>query len=109
MLVYGPTARGALRRLSDQMGAKTLNDLDKPLGWNWERFTVAVLEEALAAGRTVLFDLTHVSEIGDVLNGRSRYADTITGFELRYLREHWDRFQRVVQFYENDQEREPPW
>ena len=91
------------------MGGETLFDLPKPAEAGWQEFTVATLETALSQKRPVLFDLTHVSDIADVLAGTGRYRDSITGLELRYLHAHWDRFRSVVQFYENDEMREPPW
>ena len=91
------------------MGGETLTDLRKPLGVGWEEFTVATLEAALSLGRVVLFDLTYVQDLANVLDGSGRYAGTITGHELRYLRIHWIRFQPIVRFYENDEMRMPPW
>jgi len=91
------------------MDGETLFDLKKPTDVGWEAFTVATLEAALVTRRRVLFDLTHVVDLADVLNRIDQYAASITGYELRYLRAHWTRFQSVVQFYENDKMREPPW
>ncbi len=91
------------------MNGETLTDLRKPPGVRWEDFTVATLEAALSLGRMVLFDLTNVLDLANVVDGTGRYATTITGHELRYLRMHWTRFQSVVQFYENDEMRMPPW
>lgn len=99
----------ALRDFATRMSGETLFDLKKPTDVAWEPFTVATLEAALVTQQPVLFDLTHVLDIEHVLNGTGRYAATITGYELRYLRAHWTRFQSVVQFYENDEMREPPW
>lgn len=91
------------------MSGETLLDLKKTPEASWEEFTVATLEAALASQRVVWFDLTRVLDLADVLNGTGRYAATVTGYELRYLQAHWTRFQSVVQFYENDEPREPPW
>ena len=70
------------------MAGETLSDLRKPPDVEWPEFTVAILEAAFAARRPVLFDLTHVQDIADVLNGSGRYAAAITTHELRYLRVH---------------------
>ncbi len=91
------------------MSGETLSDLHKPPDVKWPEFTVAALEAAFAARRPVLFDLTHVQDIADVLKGSGRYAAAITTHELRYLRLHWARFRAIVQFYENDEMRQPPW
>lgn len=91
------------------MGGETLSDLKKPPDVEWQEFTVATLEAALAVQRPVLFDLTHVLDIADVFDGTGRYAAAITAHELRYLRAHWTRFKSVVQFYENNEMRQPPW
>lgn len=91
------------------MSGETLFDLRKPPDVQWPEFTVATLEAALAARRIVLFDLTYALDIADVLNGTGRYAAAITTHEMRYLRAHWTRFKSIVQFYENDEMRQPPW
>ena len=49
------------------MGGETLSDLRKPPDVEWPEFTVATLEAAFAAGRPVLFDLTYVQDIANVL------------------------------------------
>ncbi len=91
------------------MNGETLTDLRKPTNIRWEEFTVATLEAALSLERVVLFDLTNVLDLAGVLNGTGRYAISTTGYELRYLHAHWTRFQSIVQFYENDEMRMPPW
>jgi len=91
------------------MDGETLSDLKKPPDSTWEEFTVATLEAAFSVQRAILFDLTYVRGIANVLNGNGPYAATITGYELRYLRNHWGRFKPFVQFYENDEMRVPPW
>lgn len=91
------------------MDGETLTDFRKPADVLWPEYTVLVLENALLTRRLVFFDLTHVLDIDNVLQGRGRYAASITGHELRYLHTHWTRFKFVVQFYENDEMREPPW
>ncbi len=91
------------------MDGETLTDLRKPTDLGWKEFSVTTLEDALASGRDVLFDLTHVLDLAGVLDGTGRFATSTTGYELRYLRAHWTRFQSIVQFYENDEMRTPPW
>lgn len=109
MLVYGPSARGALRRLADQLGAQTLNDFLKPVELTWADFSLHTLDMAAASGEAIIFDLTFLEDLSDVLDGTGRFAQAITAIELRYLRRHWSRFEPIVRFYANDQERNPPW
>ncbi len=91
------------------MNGETLNDLFKPVDMAWKEFTVATLEDALVRGQSILFDLTYILALADVLNGKGLYAATTTGHELRYLRDNWARFRFNVVFYENGIVREPPW
>jgi len=91
------------------MGAETLSDQVKPLDQSWVEFTFIVLNAATASRRLILFDLTYMEELKDLLQGIGRYANTITAIELRYIFDHWDVFGSVVQFYENGVEREAPW
>ena len=109
MLVYGPSAGGALRALADQLGAQTLNDLPKPVHLGWGKFSLHTLETAAVLGTVVIFDLTHMEDVADVLADTGHHARTITGVELRYIRDNWDRFAAVVQFYENGELRVAPW
>ena len=91
------------------MGAETLSDQVKPPGQSWEEFTVGILNAAVASERSVLFDLTYVQDLDNLLNGLGRYADSITAIELRHIHRNWLVFGRIVQFYENGAEREAPW
>lgn len=90
------------------MGAEALSDQRKPPDKTWDIFTVETLNESAALGRPVFFDLTHVQDIGDILQGVGRYADTITAVELRHIYRNWSLFQKIVQFYESGAEREAP-
>lgn len=109
MLVYGPSARGELRALAQRLGAQTLNDLPKPVGLGWVEFSLLTLDRVAEAGGTVIFDLTHMDGIADVLSGIGPFAQTITGVELRYVRDNWPRFKAIVQFYEQGVRRAAPW
>ena len=91
------------------MNGETLNDLFKPVDMGWKEFTVATLEAALRVKRSVLFDLTHVLSLADVLDEIGPHAAATTGHELRYLRDNWARFRFNTVFYENGIVREPPW
>lgn len=88
-----------------------LSDLyrDKPVGMSWTEFSYRTLDRAAATGRPTRFDLTHVEDIQGVLNNRGPYANTVTGRELRYLRQNWNRFEGNTFFYKNGAEVGLPW
>ena len=64
----------------------------------WEAFSKQTLDAAAASGRPVIFDLTHMQDIPGVLSGTGRFANTVTGAELRYIQSSWARFQGNVTF-----------
>lgn len=115
-LVYGPSARGALRRFQVARGGLLLTDLEKPLDSTWEQFTILEMERSLTtSSRQIHFDLTHVQDVAEIVEDvlcdhpPPCVHRSITALELRYLRTHWARFARVVRFYRNDEEVEAPW
>ena len=67
------------------MGAQTLTDLSKSPAMSWDEFTIVTLDAALISRRPLLFDMTHVQELGDLLQEIGRYANTITAVKLRYV------------------------
>ena len=69
------------------------NPLEKYLGWKGK----------------ILFDLTNVSDLQNVLAGTGEYANKITSQELRYIMANWDRFKNVVTFCINEMEVAAPW
>lgn len=115
-LVYGPSARGALRRFQVARGGLLLTDLEKPLDLTWERFTTLEMERSLTTSpRLIHFDLTHVQDAGEIVGDlpcdhpAPCVHRSITALELRYLRDHWARFERIVRFYRDDAEVQAPW
>jgi hypothetical protein len=108
-LVYGPSAAGRLRELAQSLGGRTLNDLPKPIELNWTEFSLRTLDEAAESGTMVRFDLTYIEDLPGVLAGHGRFANTITGVELRYIRANWERFRSVVKFYLRGREVAAPW
>ena len=108
-LVYGPSARGALRELQQQAGGQLLTDLPKPTGLTVEQFSINTMEAQLAKGGNIHFDLTHVQDMAGTLQGTGRFASTVTGAELRYLQANWSRFQDNVFFYEKGVRTAAPW
>ena len=110
-LVYGPSALGKLRKLQQQFGGKTLTDIltAGPGGRSWIEASIDVMENAISNGNKIHFDLTHMSQINDILNNSGQYGNTITAQELRYIRDNWDRFKDFVKFYQEGTEVEAPW
>ena len=97
-LVYGPSAGGQLAATAERLGGETLTALEKPAELGWEAFSKQTLDAAASSGRPVIFDLTHVQDLPGVLNGTGRFANTVTGAELRYIQANWARFQGNVTF-----------
>ena len=108
-LVYGPSAGRALATTAERVGGQTLTDLSKPMEMGWEGFSKQTLDAAAASGRPVIFDLTHVQDIPGILSGTGRFANTITGAELRYIQANWARFQGNVTFYNGGVPVGVPW
>jgi len=108
-LVYGPSAGGRLRGLANRLGGNTLTDESKPPGVSWAQFSTQTLDQAAASGRTVYFDLTYADDIQGMLAGTGRYGNTITAYELRYIRDNWDLFESNVIFLENGGLVGMPW
>ncbi len=109
-LVYGPSARGALRQLQQRAGGRTLTDVGGPApGQSWTQFSIQTMEAQLAQGGRIRFDLTHVRDLPGVLRNVGEYAGTVTAQELRYLQANWSRFQGSVNFYRNGVEVPAPW
>lgn len=71
--------------------------------------SIQVLEEQIANGGHIHFDLTHMSELADVLRGTGRFAETTTAQELRHIMTNWDRFRFFVTFYVRGVEVAAPW
>jgi hypothetical protein len=91
------------------MGAQTLTDLSKPPAMSWDEFTIVTLDAALISHRPLLFDMTHVQDLSDLLQSVGRYANTITAIELRHIHQNWAAFEPIVQSYEDGTERSVPW
>ena len=109
-LVYGPSAGGALRKLQEQAGGRLLTDVSGPAaGQSWIQFSIKTIEQQLAAGGKIRFDLTNVQDLPGVLRGAGKYANTVTAQELRYIQSNWCRFQQNVRFYRNGVEVGAPW
>lgn len=110
--VYGVQTNGALRQLANKTGSKVLGDLGGYIenGFSsWIDFSKATLDRVAAAGGKILFDLTNVSDLQNVLAGTREYANKITSQELRYIMANWDRFKNVVTFCINEIEVAAPW
>lgn len=109
-LVYGPSAGGQLRKLQQQSGGKLLTDLPSPPpDVTIQQYSKKMLDHAADSGQKVHFDLTHVSDIDNVLAGKGQFSDNITSVELRYIRDKWDDFKTKPSFYRDGVEIDPPW
>jgi RHS repeat-associated protein len=109
-LVYGPSARGALRQLQQSAGGKLLTDVGGPAaGQSWPQFSIQMLQRQLAAGGRIRFDLTHMQDIPGALRGTGQFGNTITAAELRFLQQHWSQFGAITTFYRNGVEAAAPW
>lgn len=98
-LVFGPSAGGKLREFANKVGGELLTDLPKPTELDWIDFSKQTLDQAAKTKRSVYFDLTHMEDVRGVLKGTGRYANTITGHELRYIANSWSVFEPVVTFF----------
>jgi hypothetical protein len=107
-LVYGPSAKGALRKLVEEAGGRLLTDLPKPPELTFEQFSLQTLDKAAESGNMIRFDLTNMQDIAGTLNGMGKFADTVTGAELRHIQLGWGTFQNVVKFYFRGAEVPPP-
>lgn len=108
-VVYGASANGALKNLADSVNSVTLNYFDKPMEMNWIQFSKSKLDEIARKKGKVLFDLTNVSELDNVIKGIGQFSDNITSQELRYIKDNWDRFEDVVTFCKDGVEVAAPW
>jgi hypothetical protein len=112
-LVYGPSAGGKLAETAERLGGETLNDLMakglKSTDISVLQFSKQTLDAAATSGRPVIFDLTHMRDIPGVLSGTGKFANTITGQELRYIRANWPQFEGNVKFVKGDAPADPPW
>ena len=111
-LVYGPSANLKLRELQQKAGGKMLTDIGSPFDRNcdgWLSYSKIIMDETVAAGNKIHFDLTYMDDIDNVLDNVGPYANSITAGELRYIRDNWFRFEGSVKFYINEMEVLPPW
>ena len=76
---------------------------------SWIDFSKETLDRVAAAVGKILFDLTNVSDLKNVLAGTGEYANKITSQELRYIMANWDRFKNVVTFCINEMEVAATW
>ncbi|MCL2323426.1 MAG: RHS repeat-associated core domain-containing protein, partial [Oscillospiraceae bacterium] len=115
-LVYGPNANGELWEFKTKNGGKILQEVadwqndglgDDPDAWFW-RSTIA-MENAVAEGNKIHFDLTNVRNIDGALGGYGPYANSVTSLELKYLFDNWDTYKDTVIFYKKGSVVNPPW
>lgn len=112
-LAYGPSAGGRLREFADSGGGRILNDVVPP-GFPggkdaWIRLSTETIEDVVGSGGKIHFDLSNVQCLDDILSGVGEFANSVTGHELRYLRDHWERLSEGVKFYRGGREVAAPW
>jgi hypothetical protein len=108
-LVYGPSARGALRGLADKTGGRLLTDIPKPANVGWVEHSLNTLKSHIGSGGQVRFDLTHAQDVAGMLRGTGQFASTVTAQELRFIQSNWSTFRNNVSFYLNGAKVAAPW
>jgi hypothetical protein len=96
--VYGPSAENKLRGLQKSIGGRTLNDIPIPDAMPIIDLSKSALDSAARNGDRILFDLTHMKDLPGVLSNTGEFAGKITSQELRYIRDHYSRFESAVTF-----------
>jgi RHS repeat-associated protein len=112
-VVYGvysaPSPRGGFYNptevLSFNAGGKIVGAVDPAMAYE---ISVQRMEDALAKGGRVRFDLTYVNT-EQALGGYGDFGSSITSRELRYLQENWTRFEGHANFYNKYREVPTPW
>ncbi|MEW8105817.1 MAG: DUF6531 domain-containing protein [Candidatus Thiodiazotropha endolucinida] len=115
-LVYGPSANGRLVELKNEAGGQLLSDFLEENGLDvyedfngsWYEATRWAMETQLERGGMIHFDLTHIENLEQVING-TYLPESVTSYELRYIRSNWSRFRTNVEFYRDREAVPPPW
>ena len=113
-LIYGPYGGRKVREFQERHGGHVLGDL-KGEGVYENGFGDIItyscyeIDRCRALGRQLHFDLTYMDDIPGVLNNSGLWANKITSYELRHIRDNWNWLYDVVKFYMNDKEVPAPW
>jgi hypothetical protein len=117
-MLYGASDGGNLRKLLNEIVAakgesgnsiKILTDFDVPDGQSVRTFSTGTIDEVIAAGNKIHFDLSALHDVQGVLNNTGTFANTVTGTELRYIMENWSKFNENVIFYVHGNVVKAPW
>lgn len=112
-LVYGPKARGKLRKWQQENGGELLEDSGRnPYDYgfpDWTSFSKFILDTWVEQGNYIHFDLSWMSDIEGLLLNQGDFAHTVTAQELRYIRDNWKRLGKGVKFYKDNKEVAAPW
>ncbi len=95
--------------LRNRAGGRLLTSFDKPPELDWVRFSILKMDEVLASGRKIRFNLSYLEDVDNLILGQGRYGASITASELRYLRDNWGRFENNVVFYKHYRVVRSPW
>jgi hypothetical protein len=107
-LFYGLSKGTQLAKKAHQAGGLTLSDFKNPHGKDFAKYSKEILDRAAAAGARVNFDLSDV-DVDGALSVTGPHAHSVTSQELRYIRDNWQRFQKIVTFEKEGQVISPPW
>lgn len=117
-LVYGPSANNELNNFKNNNGGQLVGDLGNEKfdietaqgQMSWTDFSIYKLNETVANGNNIHFDLTNVKDIDGTFKNTGEYANTVTSKELRYIRDNWERLEDNIKFYQNNKQvKELPW
>lgn len=100
---------GELRRLQQKAGGKLLNDVPKPINKTFIQHSIDTMEQVLINENNIHFDLSNMNDLENLLINKGDFANTVTSQEIRYLQNHWNRFQENVRFYVNGRRVDAPW
>jgi hypothetical protein len=107
--VFGLAFGTQLKRFQTAYGGRMVAELGKPADMEWHEFSCQILEETVAKGNKIHFNLDYINDMEDILANRGKYKNFTTSFELRYIKENWLRLKKSVIFYEEGELRDAPW
>ncbi len=107
--IYGPSCNGCVRHLADFYGCKELNDLDNDECLPIIELSKNIIRNSVNENYKIIFDLTNIDDINNILANKGQYADTITSKELLFIKENYTILQNNVIFIKDEKEVAKPW